>query len=250
MARRKKTNEDEPNENPENVNESDDNFGLPEIEYEPLDRSEVRKDTPVEELTSEEIVNKDAEYEAENVVEEHHHHEDHIFNPSDEGSSTAPKVIGVLIVLLLVAAGAWFFMVYQPKKKIEAEKMRQEQLAREERARKTELERQADIKRQEDARRRADSLANATPKVGAIETLSGRTGRYYVVIASDIDDDLILDYAKKLSVKGISSTIIPAHGKVKFFRIAVASGDTYSDAQATADGLKDDYKGGAWVTRY
>jgi hypothetical protein len=252
MARRKKTNEDEPTDNPENVNESDDNFGLPEIEYEPLDRSEVREETPVDESStySGEIVNTEAEYEAENVVEEHHHHEDHIFNPTEENSSAVPKVIGVLVVLLLVAVGAWFFMVYQPKKKAEAEKMRQEQLAREEIARKAELNRLAEIKRQEDEKRRADSLANATPKVGAIETLSDRTGRYYVVIASDIDDDLIMDYAKKLSAKGISSTIIPAHGKVKFFRIAVASGDTYSDAQSTADGLKDEYKGGAWVTRY
>jgi hypothetical protein len=47
MARRKKQNEDQPRENPENA---DDTFGLPEIEYEPL-----KRDTPEEEKKSEDI---------------------------------------------------------------------------------------------------------------------------------------------------------------------------------------------------
>jgi hypothetical protein len=249
MARRKKTNEEESNENLENVNESDDNFGLPEIEYEPLNRSE--EITPVEdspEVTSEaNDINKG--YEAEEVIEEHHQ-DDHIFNPTDDEPSAAPKVIGILVVLLLAAGAAWFFLIYQPKKHA-AEKARQEQLAREADARRKADElRAAELKRQEDERRRADSLANAAPKVGTIETLSSRTGRYYVVVASDIDEDLIMDFAKKLSKKGISSTIIPPHGSVMYARIAVASGETYGDAQSTADGLKSEYKDGAWVVKY
>jgi hypothetical protein len=251
MARRKKTNEDEPKDNLDNVNESDDNFGLPEIEYEPLNRSE--ETTQVEnssEVTSEEIVNSNTEYEPEEIIEENHHHDDHIFNPEEERSSAAPKVIGVLIVLLLAAGIAWFLFVYQPKKKAEEEKARQEQLARDEAARKADQLRLAELKRQEDERRRADSLANATPKVGTIETLSARTGRYYVVISSDIDEDLIMDYAKKLSAKGINATIIPPHGSVMYARLSVASGETYSEAQATADGLKSEYEAGAWVIKY
>src|SRR6187402_2769042 len=39
MAKRKKPNEDLPNENQE-TNDSSDNFGLPDIEYKPLDRVE------------------------------------------------------------------------------------------------------------------------------------------------------------------------------------------------------------------
>ena len=71
-----------------------------------------------------------------------------------------------------------------------------------------------------------------------------------MVISSDIDDDLIMDYAKKLSKKGVSSKIIPPHGKVKFFRLAISEADSYSDAQGKADGLKGDYSDGAWVVKY
>jgi hypothetical protein len=250
MARRKKTNEEESNENLENVNDSDDNFGLPEIEYEPLNRSE--ETTPIEDSPEvmPEVTDSNTGYEAEEVIEEQHHNEDHIFNPSDDEPSAAPKVIAILVVLLLAAGAAWFFMIYQPKKRAE-ERAKQEQLTREADARRKADElRAAELKRQEDERRRADSLANAAPKVGTIETLSSRTGRYYVVVSSDIDEDLIMDFAKKLSKKGINSTIIPPHGSVMYARLAVANGETYGDAQSTADGLKSEYKGGAWVVKY
>jgi len=106
----------------------------------------------------------------------------------------------------------------------------------------------------EDARQKriSDSLAiiELKPAEGTIETLEGRTGRYYVVVASDIDDDLLMDHAKDLSGKGISSKIIPPHGKVRFYRLAIADGDTYTSAQATADGLKAEHGDKLWVTKY
>jgi hypothetical protein len=50
MARRKKQNEDE--QNNDNINnESDDTFGLPEVEYEPL-----KRDEPKEEVQPEPVV--------------------------------------------------------------------------------------------------------------------------------------------------------------------------------------------------
>src|SRR6187402_2080593 len=47
MARRKKLSDEQSSENTDNIHqESDDNFGLPEVEYEPLNRD---ASTPVEE---------------------------------------------------------------------------------------------------------------------------------------------------------------------------------------------------------
>ena len=89
------------------------------------------------------------------------------------------------------------------------------------------------------------------PAIGTIETLSGRSGRYYVVVASAIDGDLIMDYAKKLSANGVSTKIIPPFGKSKFHRLAVAEGDTYPTTQETADGMKGgDYGDKVWVVKY
>jgi hypothetical protein len=139
--------------------------------------------------------------------------------------------------------------MYRPKQLAadQEAKARQEQEAKDK-----EQQLLAEQKRLEDERRAADSLANlsATPPAGTIETLSERTGRYYVIIASGIDGDLIEDYAKKLAPKGLSPKIIPPYGKVKFYRLAIADGDTYATTQATADQLKSEYTDGAWVVKY
>jgi hypothetical protein len=256
MARRKKQNEDQPT--PENTNESDDTFGLPEIEYEPIKREEQpqKEEAPTESSFSESSQSETSQSSdfSEPVAEPVEDSGGSEYRPTyieeEEESSNLPKILGILAVLLIIAGGIWYFLVYKPKQDDLAEKAKQEQLAKEEAANKKKLEDEETQRRADEERRKADSLANATPKEGAIETLSERTGRYYVVISSAIDDDLIMDHAKLLSAKGVSSKIIPPFGKVKFFRLAVAEGDTYASAQTTADGLKGEYGDGAWVVKY
>ncbi len=248
MARKKKTDEDESQDNSDNINESDDNFGLPEIEYKPLDRDEQQDEYVEERNHSEEVASSHSNYDDEEIIEEKQ--TDHIFNPVEEESSSAGKVIGIIIILLIAAGAIWYFTVYRVNQKALAdERARMEEQTRQNLA-KDEAAKQAESQRIADEQRRADSIANAAPKIGTIETLNERTGRYYVVVASDIDDDLLMDYAKKLSVKGVSTQIIPEHGSVKFSRLTVASGETYGEAQSSADELKADYEGGAWVTKY
>jgi len=247
MAKRKKSNEDE-SENSENINESDDNFGLPEIEYEPLNReTKIEETSQTQETETTERVEEPISQEYQPDTSEERRHE-YVFD-EEEKPSQAPKIIGWLIALLVIVAAVWYFAMYLPTKREAEEQARQRELVRQEAARKIAAEQAAELARQEREKRIADSLANAKPAEGAIETLSGRTGQYYVVVSSDIDDDLIMDYAKKLSKKGVSSKIIPPHGKVKFFRIAVAEAGSYSDAQAKADGMKGDYTD-AWVVKY
>jgi len=252
MARRKKLSEDEPNEN---VNESDDNFGLPDIEYEPLNREEViqEENAQIEENKIQASHPEDFDNLDPDPIDDFDLDSDSPYQDiEDEPSSVMPKVIGIIAVLAIAAGAAWFFMVYQPKKKIADEKARQELAVQQEASDKLkrEAELNAQLKQQQDEQRRADSLANVAPKEGAIEELTGRTGRYYVVVASALDDDLIRDYAKRLKDKGVSCTIIPKPSKGKFYHLAVADGATYADAQGTADGIKTQYGDGAWVIKY
>lgn len=247
MARRKKQDEDPSQDNLNN--NSDDTFGLPEIEYEPLQREEepVRpvSESPSQPSSHEPITRKEMEREE---VQSNEYNTNYYNNNEEEGNSPWPKILGIAAILLLTAGAVWYFGMYRPAQmKLAAEKTRLEQEAEAARQREADL---AENKRLEDERRRADSLANARPATGVIDTLTERTGRYYVIIASGVDGDLIMDYARKLAPKGLSPKIIPPHGKVKFYRLAIAEGDTYSSTQATADQLKGEYSGGAWVVRY
>jgi hypothetical protein len=244
MARRKKQDE-EPS--PENVNSnSDDTFGLPEIEYQPLQRDEPRKEAEPASEPASENQKTYTEMEREEVQQNEYNT---YYNNDDEGNSPWPKILGIAALLLVTAAAVWYFAMYRPKQiKEAADKARLEQEAADAKLREDEL---AESKRLEDERRRADSLASiATPATGTIDTLSERTGRYYVVVASAIDGDLIMDYAKKLAPKGVSPKIIMPYDTIKFYRLAVAEGDTYRSTQARADELKAEYTDGAWVIKY
>lgn len=260
MARRKK--QDEPAQ--DNLNEADDNFGLPEIEYEPL----KREDEPVaEETVHEETTTTTTSYESaattpepeplepapleEDVLTDDGRYINRNDDDDNQGSSPWPMILGVVLLVALIGGGAyWYFMIYKPKQAELADKAKREELAREA-AELKEREHLAELKRIEDEKRRADSLASLKPAVGTIERLEERTGRYYVVVASGIDDDLLMDFANKLIHKGYSCMLIPPHGKINFNRLAIDVKDSYGDAQTTAEGLKGgDFGNEIWVVKY
>jgi hypothetical protein len=264
MARRKKQNEDLPQEN---LDSSDDTFGLPEIEYEPLQRNEQEEQVtekvtpepeaespfPPEEEQPQEIVAEEEQIKEEFVEDNQFYEPSYSYSYQDEKPAIWPKVLGALLILLVAGAAIWYFVDIRPKQLAKDAKERRELLAQQEEARKKEAERQAAQRLADEERKKAAALPvqPEAPPAGTIETLSGRSGRYYVVVASAIDGDLIMDYAKKLSSKGVTSTIIPPFGKTKFHRLAVAAGDTYENAQATADGMKGgDYGDKVWVVKY
>jgi hypothetical protein len=260
MARRKKQDEEEQ----ENINnESDDSFGLPEVEYQPLNREEPPTTTVETETTY--TTTSTPEPEPEPVREEYVEREEEVIEepeynapePSyveeedEESAPVWPKVLIVILLLAIAGAAGYYFGFYRPEQTAKEERARQEQLAREKEETRIQADRLAAIKREEDEKRRADSLANLKPAAGTIEALSERTGRYYVVVASAIDDDLIRDHANKLSKAGVTCWIIPPFGRTKFSRLAVEYKDTYADAQATADGMKGgDYGNEIWVVKY
>ncbi len=243
MAKRSKDDEDQPDENQGNSDDSADNFGLPEIEYKPLDRDkDTFQETPQETVPEPDETSSYRSESRDEAVQDYAYDD-------DEPRSKAPLIITLIIILVVLAAGFLLYKyVYVPKK----EKDKQEQLAKEKEAEDQRKAEEARLAKEAEDRKNAEAAAaaNVKPAEGTIETLSGRTRRFYVVVTSNIDDDLVMDYAKKLSAKGVSSKIIPPFGDLKFFRLAIADFDTYSAAQSSADGSKAEYGAGLWVIRY
>jgi hypothetical protein len=245
MARKKK--DETNNENLENKNDSDDTFGLPDIEYKPLDRQEEPVQASEEAQPVEETPPSQApQYEYEQKPAEQT--PEYAYEPEDEGSSAWPRILGIILVIALALGAVWYFII-KPRQEAaaKAEKAKIEQEARDKEA----AEREAALQREreEAERRKADSLANAS-KVGTVEVLTERTRRYYVVIASAVDDDLLMDYANKLAKSGVSTKIIPPFAKYKLFRLTLSDADSFAAAQATADEKKAEYGDALWVLKY
>ena len=256
MARKKKS-DDPSDENPEQNGGNDDTFGLPEIEYEPISREsnpepEVRAPEPEPESSqsryTEEKPVTDTPMERDEVQQNEHNAP---YYDEDESSSPWPKILGIVLLLLVVGAAVWYFGWKRPQDAAALENTRKEEQARMDSTR-AEQERAAAEQRRiaEETQRKADSVAHATPAAGTIETLTERTGRYYVVVASAIDGDLLMDYARRLSAKGVNAKIIAPFGNVKFHRLAVAEGESFAAAAQTAETLKGEYTDGTWVIKY
>ena len=263
MARRKKP-DDQPEENNDQHAGSDDTFGLPEIEYEPINRTdppaeeEPRSSEPQPETRPEEPAPSapQPQYTEEQPVtntpmEREEVRQTEYYYEEDEGNSPWPKILGIAALLLIVAAAGWYFGWKKPNDEAAArERAQQEEQARLEASRQEEARIAEQTRLAEENRRLADSVANATPPVGTIETLNERTGRYYVVVASAIDGDLLMDYARKLTEKGVSAKVIAPFGNVRFHRLTVAEGETFAAAQQQADALKGEYSDAVWVIKY
>ncbi len=241
MAKNKKDDEDQPDKNSGNADDSADNFGLPDVEYKPLDRQAEAMSEPVREPAADQphFVRSD---------ESGSESPDYTYE-DDEPNSRAPIVISLIIGVVIVVAG---FLIYKYWYVPKAEKEKKELADRavEEKRKADEIQLAQDKAEEERKRLAADSVANAKPAEGTIETLSDRTRRYFVVVSSNVDDDLLMDYAKKLSSKGVSSKIIPPFGKTKFYRLAIADFDTFNAAQSSADAFKADYGSALWVIKY
>lgn len=230
------TKDDNDQVNDDKTNSSDENFGLPDLEFKPLEEPAPKPEEPVSQEQPAETASTPTESFDSYAV--------------DEAKSKAPLILTIVIVLVVAVAGYLIYnFVYLPGAR---EKAKKEELARQqaEAKRKADAERAAQERAAEEERKRQEALANAKPAVGTIEVLNARTRRYYVVITSDIDDDLLMDYAKKLSATGVNLKVIPPFGGKNFHRLAIADHDTFAQAQANAEAAKATYGNGVWVLKY
>lgn len=85
---------------------------------------------------------------------------------------------------------------------------------------------------------------------GEITVLEQQTGKSYIVIGSFFDGDLAQDYAKKLSAEGKSPLIIPPFKNYRFHRVAIAEFESFKAAQASVETYKQEYGDSVWSLRY
>ncbi|NOS90665.1 MAG: hypothetical protein HOP30_01975 [Cyclobacteriaceae bacterium] len=233
-------------------NQNEDNFGLPDLDYKPLDQLEEKQEETKVESTEFESGDTVVLHEEPARGEDEVKYDKHGFIPEpDEPKSNSKIVISLLIVVVVAVAS---FLVWKYVIKPANEKTQMERLAKIEKDKKAKEEEAARLAKQKEdeeaARLAAEAAAKATPAEGAIEKLTDKTGKYYVVVASAVDADLLMDHAKKLSSKGVSSKIIPPFGKSKFNRLAIGDHDTFASAQSAADASKADYGDAVWVIKY
>jgi hypothetical protein len=160
------------------------------------------------------------------------------------GNQQVKIIVGLLLAIVILGSGyLYYHFQYQvPRQRAAelAEKKNEEKAFSDEKKRKKDAQGAAVAKPQEPVK----------PVAGDIVELTQRTGQYYIVVASCIDKDLMMDYAKKLSQSGVGTYVIPPSQIHQFNRLAVASAPTFTEANTVAESQRAVYGNGVWVMRY
>jgi len=284
--KKKDPNEDEFNQDDQdNINEADDSFGLPDLDFNTLDEESEQEskeadaessEEAVEPVTEEDEVVDEAVEEPEADDQQDDGSDDDITSERDEGAdkedgneeetdedtgkkrtyvppkpeSNAPKLIAALVITVLVSIGIWYFAFYQPQAAA-AEKAKLEQLRKDEAAKRAAaIEAENERKAAEAASAAADAEEAEASKTGTFSIITEATGRYYIVIESFVDSDMAADYGNKLAAEGVGSALLSPQGKRKFHRLTIGDYDSFFDAQEEANKLKSDYGDDLWVLKY
>jgi len=84
-----------------------------------------------------------------------------------------------------------------------------------------------------------------------IERISAPTGRTFVVVASFVDADLAMDYAQELEAQGIGSKILdPTSRAPLIHRVAVSDFETFTEGMENIDTYRAEYGENTWILKY
>jgi hypothetical protein len=93
-------------------------------------------------------------------------------------------------------------------------------------------------------------LESAPKAIGAISEISQPLDKYYLILASFLDNDLAFDYAEKLILSGSNVIIIPPFSTSKLTRVALLEYETLDKANIGLDKYKDEFDEQLWVLKY
>lgn len=206
--------------------DADNEYGLPEVEFSPIEREPSHQ--PEETIA----------FNKANSIADHHESAD------EKKSSSLPLILILAGIILLAGIFVYFFAFDNDSP--------QEQLTQrpEAAAPFTYEEEEEEDAYVEDDWNTAEAETEAPVAEGSVSNISQRTGRYYVIVGSFIDGDLAADFANRLAKEGQQAKIIEPSGTQKFYRLSVNDAESISDLQANMDNMKAKYGENIWIVKY
>jgi len=251
MMAKSKANKDKEDKDSSGASHDDEDFGLPELEYEALDEEETPVEKEPQVVVEPTFTTGESKVSSIFDIEEPDQQE--ISNVFGGGTSTVEKkqvyyerepggdaksftriiIIGA-VAFVLIGFGFLWWHHKDDNNQVTAKTAPKETKAE---------PKPAEVKPAPEPEKKA-------PVTGEVVVLSEKTGRSYVVVGSFFDGDLADDYGKQLIVKGINATIIKPFGNSRFFRVSIADFASYQEAAAEAEKAKSTYGAEVWALKY
>ena len=195
--------------------DEDDEFGLPEVSYEPIDR----ENSP-------------------SYEDEHRYYAD------DEASDNQKKIwltISFIVVFLGIIGAVVYFVAFHDKAPAPQQQIVSDVV------KEPEPEPETEPVEVVEATPEVNTAAYTD-----VTTISSPTGRSYIVVGSFVDEDLARDYSDKLlKDQGTGSVIIEPFGKTSLLhRVAVADYENFQEAMEQVENHRTTYGPETWVLKY
>ena len=190
---------------------SDDNFGLEDVELQPVEASNTPEAGADEKPKSTFVPASE--------------------RPKEDNRKNNAIVIAIVAVLLLTAV---YFLILKPAPADpEPEPVKIVQ-----------------PKPVEKKQPEPEPVVEPEPEPLAVQTISSRDGRFYVVVGSFYDVDLAEDKANDLVKAGIQSYILPPRKGKSFYRVGINQSDDFNGANSNINELKQTFGDEIWVLKH
>lgn len=94
------------------------------------------------------------------------------------------------------------------------------------------------------------ALLEARRKAGVVETVDSPSGNYYIIVSSSIDDDLALDYAKRLTREGKDVKVVKHDfDGISYYGVAVGEYASWEEATSATSSFEGSYDR-VWVLKF
>lgn len=211
----------EDNERQSYNEEDQDDFGLPEVEYRPLDRED----------------------EIPPAYEQSHYYQT---EDEESGKSKGLIIFGIFSLVIIAGLSIYLFLfggMEQVSSWLAEEPPATPVYVEPE----PEPEPMPEVVEEVSPEPEINSLAPYTD----VTTISVPTGRSYIVIGSFVDEDLALDFSNKMIEQGIGVKILAPTGRAPLMhRVAVADFSDFSEAMNDLELFRNNYGENTWVLKY
>lgn len=199
-----------------NRSDNDDEFGLPEVSYEPIDRENAHPSLEAE----------------------------HRYYADDEADDNRKKIwltLGFLLLFLGLIGTVVYFVAFHksdpPQEQLVPDIV-------------SEPEPEPEPEPVEEVVEEAPETTSNT--YAEVSTISSPTGRSYIIIGSFVDEDLARDFGEKLlKEQGVGTVIIEPFGKTSLLhRVAIADYASFQEAMMEVENHRTTYGSETWVLKY
>lgn len=203
-------------------------FGLPEVNFQPIEREEPKK------IIVEQPHKKEA---PKHVVEE------------KKNSNILPVLIGAFVLVLIFGVAVYFFAFNETGQAQSSEYVPYEpEIA--------EVIEEAPVESIPENFETAgtdnsdNTVFSEEKKEGSITVVNQRSRRGYIVVGSFFDEDNATDFGNKLASNGEEVKLIKPDRYSRYYKLAVADYDNYEQATTEISNFKSNYGNQIWVLKY